>query len=73
MNEREDIVEHIISNGCEILSDRSPKHSIYVNTGDKSLKSALLKNNQLTDKYVINVCKCLGISIPVLIDIRNQN
>lgn len=71
MNNRQDIVDHLILQGCEILSDSSPKHTIYINIIDRSLKSALLKENELSDKYVINVCRCLGVSVPVLIGIRN--
>ncbi|PWK00679.1 hypothetical protein BC749_102244 [Flavobacterium araucananum] len=73
MNDRIDIVDHLINHNCKIISDRSEKHSVFVNTLDISLKSALLKQDQLSDKYVINVCKCLCIPVPVMVDIRNPN
>jgi hypothetical protein len=73
MTDREEFIDHLTQNNCEIMSDKSAKHSVYVNTIDKSLRSAVLKQSQLSDKYIINVCKCLGISPPVLIQIRNQN
>jgi hypothetical protein len=73
MNEYDEIVEHLLNNGCEILSDRSAKHSVWMNTMDTSLKSALYKQQVLTDKYVKNVCRCLGIPNPVLIDIRTPD
>jgi hypothetical protein len=69
---REEIVNHILDSGCEVLTENNKKHTIYVNMVDRSLKSALVRNEYLSDKYVINVCKCLGISIPVLIEIRNS-
>lgn len=72
-NNRNDVVTHIEQNGCEIISDKNPKHSVYVNTVDRSLKSALLKKEYLSDKYVINVCRCLNISAPVVVQIRNPN
>lgn len=70
MNEIGDIEQHLIDNNCELISNRSSKHSLWVNKGDRSLKSALLKESNLSDKYVKNVCKCLGIPSPILCDIR---
>lgn len=69
---REDFIKYLHSNLCEIFSDGSRKHSIYVNTMNKSLRSAVLKNERLSERYISNVCRCLGISIPVEIQIKGE-